>query len=277
MRIIFSRKGFDSRYGGVPSPIIDGRPHSLPIPSDRPSPTRFSNIASQACQMVELLTAGRHTGASYCHLDPDLSVGHLPRASNWRGAFGQGGSAGGHLRKQRVSRGDLFLFYGLFQELRLDRKPTYVGPKHHRIFGWLQVGDTLGAANDGSWVLQRYSWLRDHPHARPGWEGFANHMIYVATEQLQIDGKPTPYAGWGHFRDGLALTAPGETASVWRVPPWIHPAAGGVGLTYHPPSRWLPDGKVQSAYPGQEFVADVGNRIDSRNWLLALMEDQAHG
>lgn len=33
MRIIISRKGFDSKYGGVPSPILpDGRLLSLPIP-----------------------------------------------------------------------------------------------------------------------------------------------------------------------------------------------------------------------------------------------------
>ncbi len=32
MKIIISRKGFDSKYGGCPSPIIGNRPISLPIP-----------------------------------------------------------------------------------------------------------------------------------------------------------------------------------------------------------------------------------------------------
>ncbi len=32
MQIIFSRKGFDSSYGGCPSPLFKDRPLSLPIP-----------------------------------------------------------------------------------------------------------------------------------------------------------------------------------------------------------------------------------------------------
>jgi len=34
MKVILSRKGFDSQYGGMPSPILpDGTLLSLPIPS----------------------------------------------------------------------------------------------------------------------------------------------------------------------------------------------------------------------------------------------------
>ena len=35
MKIILSRKGFDSSSGGGPSPIVDGRCLSLPIPEVR--------------------------------------------------------------------------------------------------------------------------------------------------------------------------------------------------------------------------------------------------
>jgi hypothetical protein len=38
VKLILSRKGFDSAAGGVPSPLIDGRPVSLPIPTRQPSP-----------------------------------------------------------------------------------------------------------------------------------------------------------------------------------------------------------------------------------------------
>ena len=41
MRIIFSRKGFDSAAGKAPSPIIDGEPISLPIPTERRSETSY--------------------------------------------------------------------------------------------------------------------------------------------------------------------------------------------------------------------------------------------
>lgn len=42
MRIIFSRKGFDSAAGKAPSPILDGRPLSLPIPMTRRSTTNHN-------------------------------------------------------------------------------------------------------------------------------------------------------------------------------------------------------------------------------------------
>jgi len=35
MKLILSRKHSDSSAGGCPSPLIDGRPVSLPIPSCR--------------------------------------------------------------------------------------------------------------------------------------------------------------------------------------------------------------------------------------------------
>src|SRR6267378_2603959 len=41
MRVIFSRKGFDSAAGNPPSPIIDGEPISLPIPTKRRSETSY--------------------------------------------------------------------------------------------------------------------------------------------------------------------------------------------------------------------------------------------
>jgi hypothetical protein len=44
MKIVFSRKGLDSGAGGFPSPIIDGRPISLPIP------TRIRSLQTQEPQ-----------------------------------------------------------------------------------------------------------------------------------------------------------------------------------------------------------------------------------
>jgi hypothetical protein len=46
MRIIFSRKGFDSASGGTRSPIIDGVPYGLPIPTDKyPSETTYGHLS----------------------------------------------------------------------------------------------------------------------------------------------------------------------------------------------------------------------------------------
>lgn len=45
MKVILSRKGFDSANGGIPSPILpDGTLLSLPIPSELDREIKFSDI-----------------------------------------------------------------------------------------------------------------------------------------------------------------------------------------------------------------------------------------
>ena len=52
MKIILSRKGFDSSTGKVPSPVFpDGTMISLPIP-DRSSTIAYKDIAGNACASV---------------------------------------------------------------------------------------------------------------------------------------------------------------------------------------------------------------------------------
>ena len=115
MKIIFSRKGFDSAAGGVPSPIVAGRPVSLPIPTKMPSPLQFADLAGDVPALVADLTKGKVAPGRNCHLDPDIDPTHCSRQSGWRGALGQDGAAQGHLAKQQVQPGDLFLFWGLFR------------------------------------------------------------------------------------------------------------------------------------------------------------------
>jgi hypothetical protein len=125
MKIIFSRKGFDSASGGLPSPILpDGRMLSLPIP-DKRSPISYSDIGWHEYNLgtlVSELTNGRIHASDAAHLDPDLLQGSLVRHASWVPIFGQTGAAQGHLRKTGVEQGDVFLFFGLFRES--SRKPV---------------------------------------------------------------------------------------------------------------------------------------------------------
>src|SRR4051812_33036287 len=119
MKIIFSRKGFDGTAGGCPSPIVSGRPISLPIPSSTmPSPTRYGDLPGPYGTLVSDLTGGRLTPDDWCHLDPDINRDSLPRHEGWRGALGQARAAQGHLANQGVQAGDLFIFWGLFSRWR---------------------------------------------------------------------------------------------------------------------------------------------------------------
>jgi hypothetical protein len=90
MRIIFSRKGFDSAAGRAPSPIIDGEPIGLPIPTMRRSDSTYGLIGLG--DVVAHITKGRLGADDLCHEDPMFHEG--------RCAFGQTGAAQAHLAKQ---------------------------------------------------------------------------------------------------------------------------------------------------------------------------------
>ena len=113
MRIVFSRKGFDGASGGCPSPILEDRPISLPIPTERRSTVSFEALGLGP--LVERASRGRIDRSRLCHADPDLV----------HGAFGQTGAAQSHLERRGVGVGDVFLFFGLFAALdeRLREMP----------------------------------------------------------------------------------------------------------------------------------------------------------
>ena len=100
MKLIFSRKGFDSAAGKAPSPIIEGEPISLPIPTTRRSETSYR--CAGLGKIVEHMTRGRIGGDDLCHEDPMFSKG--------RWAFGQTGAAQSHLERNGVGVGDVFFF-----------------------------------------------------------------------------------------------------------------------------------------------------------------------
>jgi hypothetical protein len=273
VRVIFSRKGFDSATGGCASPIINGRPVSLPIPTRMPSAVTFGDLSGDIGTVVRDLTKGRHTANHACHLDPDLEAAALHRHPGWRGAFGQVEHSQSHLSNQGVSTGDLFLFWGLFRPARKVQRWEYVGPREHRIFGWLQVQEVIRAGANGSDVARSTPWLADHPHARDGWH--ASNTIYTAAPVLKLRQPVDGVAGWGRFNRGLRLTAlRSQKVSTWLVPAWLNPACGGVGMTFHDrPERWSTSGTVTTVGRGQEFVADIGERADALDWLEQLFED----
>jgi len=145
MKLILSRKGFDSSAGGVPSPIFpDGRMVSLPIP-DKRSVVTYEEIqyeSSSIGPLVETLTGGRIPSSHRAHIDPDIVRDNLPRQSGWRPIFGQAGIAQGHLHRNNVGIGDIFLFFGRFRGVETSNG-TYRWipgePARHVLWGWFQV------------------------------------------------------------------------------------------------------------------------------------------
>ena len=122
MKVILSRKGFDSSNGGCPSPILpDGTMLSLPIPTDdRDTYEDLSWKGVNYADLLRQLLPGK--AFSHCHVDPDLRPGLRSAAvEGWKPAFGQAGSAQGVMANAGVEQGDLILFFGWFRHVEQGR------------------------------------------------------------------------------------------------------------------------------------------------------------
>jgi hypothetical protein len=286
MKVILSRKGFDSSYGGGPSPIlVDGRMVSLPIPDPEPAALPYAAIQFEAgvsyADLMERIGIRRvgypkpkgsnrewaPVREARAHLDPDLIGASLPRPAGWRPLFGQADIAESHLRREGVREGDLFLFFGWFRTVAGGREAEDL----HAIYGYLQIAEVLDL---GSEVIPP-PWSEAHPHVvlrevyREASKG--RNSLYVAAERLSFRPELPGAGTMGLYRDALRLTKPGSRLrSTWRLPECFNPAVSR--LTYNQaPWRWQLDGdgfQVRSAYRGQEFVIDASGGI--LRWLESL-------
>lgn len=282
MKVIFSRKGFDSGYGGVASPILpDSRLLSLPIPYKDPLRT-FETVmfdGQPLSGLVQSLTKNIVGGTCSCHLDPDLRRDSVERSQDWRPVFGQVDAAQTHLKNQKVGEGDLFLFFGWFKQTEYRGEQlvfSKVAEDLHVLFGWLQVGEKYSPS---SWLLEKYPWVKGHPHCLDNDWG-SNNTVYLAAPRLTLPGLSRHIPGGGVFRkftSQIQLTAPNSTRTVWKLPGWIHPEGRGSSLSYHGNlDRWARDGDstiLRSCAKGQEFVLNTEHYPETVGWLNGLFEN----
>ncbi|MFD2204143.1 hypothetical protein [Kiloniella antarctica] len=281
MRIILSRKGFDSQYGGGPSPILpDGRIYSLPIPHHA-GPNRFTELASpfgNLGNVIHQLNPKLAHAKDFTHLDPDLYPPSLSRHESWRPCFGQYGAAQQHLSNQGVCAGDLFLFFGWFRCVGENFKPLAKQPDLHVIFGWLQVDQIITVGENIREAAQTYPEFADHPHLKASFG--SNNTLYTSSEKLKLQNHDTDILGGGIFSNITStrvLTAEKSTRSIWQLPKWFaHPSPA---LSYHLKNeKWVKSGtgwKLKSAPKGQEFVINTKGRTRLANsWLQQLFQDQ---
>jgi hypothetical protein len=280
MRLILSRKGFDSTSGGCPSPIFpDGSMIALPIP-DRTSPVHYEDLVWRGRNLgdvVEALTRGKARRSFGAHLDPDLRPEVVRRARGWRPLFGQRGAAQSHLRNQGVRPGDLFVFWGVFR--RVDDALRWAGPPLHVVWGWLQVAEAIPV--DVIRDRPEWRWALAHPHFASPKD--PSNTIYAAAPALTIRGEPTPgVAGSGCFEAFdlvRQLSANGaRRAGAWSLPGAFLPD-GRPPLTYHAsPRRWRRAGDhalLDVVSRGQEFVLDAAEYPGAAAWAAALLRRAA--
>jgi hypothetical protein len=271
-RLILSRKGFDSAYGGSPSPILpDGRLVSLPIPdphSERsyeeyrcPAGGSYLDLMkslglSTVRRGREVIRIGEGIGV---HFDPDLCADAIERLEGWTGTLGQHGAAQGHLANQSVGAGDLFIFFGWFRQVVSGGgRLRYSGDHLHVLWGWLEVDQVTDV---GRATLE--PWMTAHPHAAQAELYRSNNSIYSARRHSEwIPGLP----GCGvvrRYHDGLRLTAAGAASRrVWSLPSDFYREKSK--LSGQSPKAWeqTVDGwRLSSACIGQEFVVEASPPI----------------
>lgn len=264
MKVILSRKGFDSAYGGIASPILpDGTLLSLPIPS-KVENVAFTDLHYCGQSYYDIIRGlkpkTKIKETSTCHLDPDIRRDVISRPDGWCPAFGQEGAALSHLKNQGVGVGDLFLFYGWFRMTEYkDGRLCFVkgAPDLHIIYGWLQVGQMIDKPYDVP------EWLQSHPHNSPGRWGGKLNAIYLASDKLSVETKLSG-SGCLHYSDRLVLTKRGCGRRVWSLPDFMR----NIPVTYNS-DAWRGDVFV-SASRGQEFVFEADD--DVKGWVKDMLQ-----
>ncbi|HEY0072063.1 MAG TPA: hypothetical protein VGE04_19045 [Chloroflexia bacterium] len=290
MKIILSRKGFDSATGKVASPILpDGELCSLPIPGPPESnqPIRYADLMAGDMSLGKLvcdLTSVRHKITPECeaHLDPDLRYSSFHREPGWKPIFGQDGAAESHLQRQGVTEGDIFVFFGWFRQTELvDGRYRYVkaAPDCHYIFGWLQIERRIPVSHRS----ELPPWALYHPHCSREQHSSLD-SLYVSTERLQLPGLDSSLPGGGVFTgadERLRLTNPGSLRSTWRLPGWFDPQDRIPRLSYHTNlNRWsMSEGHtlLSTVGRGQEFVLDCEHYPEAVEWVAGILKHASGG
>ena len=283
MKIILSRKGFDSTAGGYPSPIIDNKLISIPIP-DENEKIKYSDLYFEDKSYFEILQQLIRNNLvlnnkrikldlqTKCHLDPDINKDCLKdREEKWKRMFGQVDGAQtileGNNRREGVHVGDLFLFFGWFKNTRKTaetKRLMYCGNDKHIMWGYFEIGEIIktNTKNIEYWNDWQY-----HPHIKNDcWLNKENNTIYIANEKLSFNSR-LPGAGRFDYNENLVLTKNNHPRTHWKLPECFK----SVEISYHPsPWKELKGEKYFQSNPiGQEFVVEENKKIEE--WAINIV------
>lgn len=280
MKIILSRKGYDSKYGGGCGPILpDGKLLSIPIPSDsEDNGIPYSELKNNSISYLDIMRSLKikipNNGLS--HLDPDLIESVYPRIKGWRGIFGQSKAASTHLYNYGVSPGDIFLFFGSFRKVGQNKNGTIFFTENkiqHIIFGYLVIDEIIEL---GDKYLNKYrssnkkmEWAFYHPHLINDKYGKKN-KVFIAKKNYGSN------KGYGTFfyNDNLVLSSPDKSRSVWKLPSFFHYNQGTSISRHNNISRY---GKCSDYFElktvgiGQEFVISGNDKVVE--WANKIIEN----
>lgn len=267
MKIILSRKGFDSTSGGYPSFIIGNKLVSLPIP-DEHTKLKYNNVKICGYNIGKIFKNSKikpklnGKKIMTCHLDPDIESG----------LFGQCSTAAKHLINNNVKIGDLLLFFGWFRDFDIMSYKFNSQDKNgkHCIYAYFKIGKILDLNNskDRKEALQL---TKTHPHvAYKSTEYQKTNLLFVADTKL-LDGANIKGCGRLKLSKSTTLTKSNENKSIWQLPKCFL----NTNMTYHTnKNRWIYLNnkycQVKSVYRGQEFV--ITENKDVEQWAIKLIK-----
>lgn len=217
MKIILSRKGFDSANGGIVSPIMeDGTLVSFPIPSN--DKDTYDALAYRGQSYTKILEDLKYKGIPTCHIDPDLSSDRRKTPiDGWCPIFGQINSSATYLiDRVKVEPGDLFLFFGNYHKVKfVDGKYQYIKKTGdfysdndlQVIWGYLQTDKIITNPEE----QKKYSW---HPHCDEKRIKVQSNVMFKARETLSFNNNMAG-AGILKYREDRVLTAKECNKATW--------------------------------------------------------------
>ncbi len=271
-KVILSRKGFDSAYGGGASPIMpNGELISLPIPEIKNKGIKYTSLMYDNKANYQSLIDALYSKSipQKCHLDPDIRTNILKkRQANWKGAFGQNSAAQKHLVNNDVGGDDIFLFFGSFRRttsingtIRFER--DY---ERHIIYGFLKSDKPILGRE-----ILNHPEFEGHPH-------FENAKLDGPKQDYRFNAiypaKNKSSYGTFYYHDDLVLTRRGFPKSLWSLPDCFENAKISRMPKYEEKRMFYNDEKgrkrifVQSTGIGQDFVIDSS---DVYKWAEELI------
>lgn len=220
MKVVLSRKGFDSKNGRIPSAIMpNGDVLSFPIPSD--DAAIFDELAYDGVSYGTILndlfaqTLGfKGCPFEHCHVDPDLDRSRWQSPpKKWGPAFGPSYDIWHYLNEVvGVQEGDLFLFFGTFHfvtrndtgkfEFSSKTGDFYRDCDLHLIWGYMQIGEII---LDRERIIREYPW---HPHV-------GGAVLLVPRKRLSFNPS-MPGSGLLPFAKKRVLTRKGKSKAYWQ-------------------------------------------------------------
>lgn len=291
MKLVLSRKGFDSGSGGCFSPYDHetGKYIWFPIPEKVNSYSnniRYSDIIVKdeylsglkgsnlseiykGLKRTDRLKLRKYEYASidnnelFAHFDPMLGVPPwMEESENCKVGMGFGQfNAAPQLGNHDVNRGSIFLFFGGFQSIS-NRKIS-----GHYIYGWLKVKKRIETYKECKEIIEEYK-LNHHPHiTEAAFTRNQKNYIFLPDEWLFEDLK---IPGCGYFtklNDSLLLS----NSKISNIATWNLPFFFYKNLTQVHQNTWeytRDEFCTVKTGIGQEFITQLTDK--GEEWLRKL-------